>query len=137
MRAAAITLVALALAGCGGSARRAAPPAPPHIPRALARSLAAEASAVAQSLAAGDGCSAQERANELRGAVVLAVSEHRIPARYQQKLTAAVDDLPDRITCNPAPPAPSPPPQPHDHGPDFGFGFGHGHHGHDHGWGGR
>ncbi len=129
MRAAAITLVALALAGCGGSTRRAAPPAPPHIPRALARSLAAQASAVAQSLAAGDGCGAQVQANQLRGEVVLLVSEHRIPMRYRGTLTAAVEDLPDRITCNPAPPpapAPSPPP-PHDHG--------HGHHDHGHGHG--
>ena len=132
MSAAAIALVALALAGCGGSPRRTAPPAPPHIPRALAHSLAAEASAVAQSLAAGDGCGAQQRANQLRGEVVLAVSEHRIPARYQAKLTAVVDDLPDRITCNPAPPAPSPLRPPHDHG---GPGFGHGHHDRGHGRG--
>jgi hypothetical protein len=136
VRAAALTVVALALmlAGCGGSPRRAAPPAPPHIPRALAHSLAAQASAVAQSLAAGDGCGAQEHANQLRGDVVLAVSEHRIPVRYRQTLTAAVDDLPDRITCNPAPPAPAftPPAPRHDHGP--GFGFPHGHH---HGRGGR
>ncbi len=133
MRAAAIALVALALAGCGGSPRRAAPQAPPHIPRALARSLAAQASAVAQSLAAGDGCGAQVQANQLRGEVVLLVSEHRIPMRYRGTLTAAVADLPDRITCNPAPPPAPAPPRPHDHG----HGFDPGHHDHGHGPGNR
>ncbi len=132
MRAAAIALVALALAGCGGAPRRAAPP-PPRIPQALAHNLAAQASAVAQSLAAGDGCRAQERADQLRGEVVLAVNEHRIPARYEKTLTAAVDDLPGRIACNPAPPAPAPSPR----HPPFGFGPGHDHHHHGHGPGDR
>jgi hypothetical protein len=122
VKRAGITLAVLALAGCGGSAKHAAPPKPPHLPRALARSWAAQANAVAQSLAAGDGCGALQRANQLRDEVVQAVNGRRIPARFQETLTAAVNDLPDRITCNPAPPTPQPqPPPPHDHG------HGHGH----------
>jgi hypothetical protein len=118
-----MVLAVLALAGCGGTHEQAAPPKPPHLPRALARSWAAQADAVAQSLAAGDGCGAQQRANQLRDEVVQAVNGHRIPARLQETLTAAVNDLPARITCNPAPPTPQPqPPPPHDHG-----------HGKDHG----
>lgn len=104
-RGAAALLVALALAGCGGSATQ--PPKvakPPHLPRLLAHTLAAQANAVAQALAQTDGCTALEHANELEDAVTQAVAAHEIPARLRAELTAAVRDLPGRITCNPAPP---------------------------------
>jgi len=130
------TIAVLALAGCGGAPKRAAPPPkPPHLTRALARAWAAQANAVAQALAAGDGCSAQQRANELRDEVVQAVNRRQVPARFQETLGTAVNDLPARITCNPAPPAPAPKPHPHpphhDHGPGHGHGHGRGH-GKDH-----
>ena len=131
MRRVIATIAVLALAGCGGAPKRAAPPPkPPHLPRALARAWAAQANAVAQALAAGDGCSAQQRANELRDEVVQAVNRRQVPARFQETLGAAVNDLPGRIACDPAPPAsspqPHPPPEHHDHGDEPGHGHGHG-----------
>lgn len=129
MRRAAATIAVLVLAGCGGAPKRAAPPPrPPHLPRALARAWAAQASAVAQALAAGDGCTAEQHASQLRDEVVQAVNRRQVPARFQETLGAAVNDLPGRITCNPAPPA-APAPHPHhDHGPGHDHGHGHGDH---------
>jgi hypothetical protein len=127
-RAPVLLLVAILLAGCGGSTPRpAAAPKPPHIPRPLAHMWSAQATAVAQALAAGDGCGAQQRANQLRDEVVQAVNRRQVPARFQETLAAAVNDLPARITCNPAPPAPQPHPPHPDHGPGHGPGHGHGH----------
>ncbi len=125
--AAPLALAVLVLSGCGGSQK---PPAavakPPHIPRALAHTWAAQADAVAQALAAGDGCTALAHANELRAAVTN--SEAKVPTRLRAALTSVVDALPGRITCNPAPPPPPAPkhedhPKPKDHGR-------HHHHGH-------
>jgi hypothetical protein len=129
-RGAAALLVALALAGCGGATKQPRRVAkPPHIRRLLAHSLAAQANAVAQALAQTDGCTALAHANELRDAVAQAVSANEIPVRLRAKLTAAVNDLPGRITCNPAPP-PRPPektkPPKHDHGHGHGHGEGDG-----------
>jgi hypothetical protein len=130
MRRGALALfVALALAGCGGSTKQ--PPAvakPPHIPRLLARALAAQASSVAQALAQTDGCTAVAHANELRDAVTQAIAAHEIPVRLRATLTSAVEELPGRITCNPAPrpqpPKKAKPPKPPKH--DHGHGHGHG-----------
>jgi hypothetical protein len=123
-RGAPVLLVAAALAGCGGAAKQ--PPKvakPPRIQRLLAHSLAARANAVAEALAQTDGCTALKDAQELQDAVTQAVASHEIPVRLRAELTAAVEELPGRITCNPAPPPPKheKPPK-HDHG--------HGHHGH-------
>ena len=46
----------------------------------------------------------------------------RAPQRLLAALGAAVDDLPDRITCSPPPPAP----EQHGHGHGRGKGHGHG-----------
>lgn len=120
-RGAPALLIALALAGCGGATKR--PPAvakPPHLPRALAHALAAQANAVAEALAQTDGCTALRNATDLEQAVTQAVAAHQVPARLQATLTAAVEQLPGRITCNPAPPPEKhhhpKPPKPHDHG---------------------
>lgn len=127
--AAPLALAVLALSGCGAAHK---PPAavakPPHIPRALAHIWAVQADAVAQALAAGDGCTALAHANELRAAVTS--SEVRVPIRLRATLTSVVDALPGRITCNPAPP-PAPqkhedhPKPPKDHGPHHDHGHGH------------
>jgi hypothetical protein len=124
-------LAVLLLAGCGGSAPppRVAPP--PHIPRALAQAWATQADAVAQSLAAGDGCTALAKADALRASV--ATSQARVPARLRVQLIAVVEQLPGRITCNP-PPAPPPPKPRHEHPhprphPHHGHGHDHGDHG--------
>ena len=125
MRRAAALVVALALAGCGGTAHRATSK-PPRLPRDLARAWAARARSVADALAAGDGCTALQRADDLRGAVVQAVNARRIPARLEEQLTAAVNELPDRITCTPpAPPTTQTTPG-HDHGKHKGRDRGNG-----------
>jgi hypothetical protein len=116
-----VALVALAAAGCGGSAKPAAAPAPPKLPRALAQSWAQQADAIAASLTAGDGCTAEQRAVALRTQVVQAVNDRRVPARYLEPLVGTVNDLPNRITCvvTPAPDAAGdtkPPDQKHGHG---------------------
>jgi len=107
----------LALAGCGGGARqtRTQPP-PPKLPRALAASWSTQADKVASALAAGDGCTALHDAEQLRTEVGQSID--RVAPHYRAALTAAVADLPSRITCNP----PVPPPASHDngHGKDHG-----------------
>jgi hypothetical protein len=125
MRRGALALALLALSGCGGGSKPPAVAKPPRIPRALAHTWATQADAIAQALAGGDGCTALAQANELRDAV--AGSAGRIPVRLRATLTAAVDALPARIGCNPAPPPPG-------HGKDHekpdhpDHGHGHGHH---------
>jgi hypothetical protein len=81
---------ALLLAGCGGEGRRP-PPTPPRIPAGLAEKLAAAADRVA----ATPGCAARVAAAELRDDVISAISH--VPARYQEPLTSAANDLVDRI----------------------------------------
>jgi hypothetical protein len=126
----------LLCAGCGGSGHAPAPrPKPPHLPRALAQMWSTEARAVADALDAGDGCTAKQRSEQLRSEVIAAVNAERIPARFLEPLTSAVNALPERITCTP--PAPPPPaPKPHGKPKDHGHGHEHGHgkkHGHDEG----
>jgi hypothetical protein len=66
---------------------------------------------VAAALAAGDGCTAQRLAGELRTQVTAASSAGRASPRLLAALAPAVDPLAGRITCNPAPtPAPAPAP---------------------------
>ena len=96
-----------AATGCGGNAKHAATHAPPKLPHALAQSWARQADAISADIASGNGCLAQTRAVALRTQVVSAVNGRRIARRYLEPLLAAVNDLPDRITC--APPAPPPP----------------------------
>ena len=99
----AAALVALTAAGCGGGAKHIAAPATPKLPRALAQSWAQQADAIAAALAAGDGCTAEARAVALRMEVVQAVNARNIPRRYLEPLAGTVNDLPGRISCNPAP----------------------------------
>src|SRR5712691_6422133 len=95
-------LAALALAGCGGAAKQAAP-ASPRLPRVLAQTWAQQADGVAGALAAGDGCTAQRLAGTLRAEVVQAVNARQIARAFQEPLLATANDIAGRITCNPAP----------------------------------
>jgi hypothetical protein len=105
-------LAVLALAGCGGAARRAAPPPQPKLPRVLAQSWKQQADSVASALAAGDGCTAQRLSTALRASVIAAVNSHRVPRRFLDPLTSGVNELASQITCTPPPePAPTPPGQ--------------------------
>lgn len=130
-RALAAPLVVLAAAGCGGGTKTVV--VHPTLPRALASTWSADADAVAAALAAGDGCTARAKAIALQASVIAAIQARRVRPAFQERLLSAVNDLPGRITCNPAPPpAPAAPPGPPAHGPGHDHGHGHGHgRGHD------
>jgi hypothetical protein len=100
-------LAVLALAGCGGTARQAAPLRQPKLPRVLAQSWKQQADSVASALAAGDGCTAQRLSTALRASVIAAVNARRVPRRFLDPLTSGVNELASQITCTP-PPAPVP-----------------------------
>jgi hypothetical protein len=101
----------LLLAGCGGGGHEPPPaPPPPRIPSAVAVRLAAEADRVA-AMTPGT-CAARDAANKLLGDVI--ASAGSIPARYQEPLTSATNDLAARLAqCTEPKPAKQPP---HDHG---------------------
>ena len=117
-RGGAVVLATLALAGCGGVAKPPAAAKPPRLPHALAQTLAMQANAVAQALQGGDDCTALADATGLQNAAAQTIAAHEGPVRLQPTLSATVDALPGRITCNPGPPkhGPKPPKPPHDHG---------------------
>jgi hypothetical protein len=113
-------LAVLALAGCGGTARQAAPPQQPKLPRVLAQSWKQQAESVASALAAGDDCTAQRLSTALRTSVIAAVNAHRVPRRFLDPLTSGVNELAAQITCTP-PSAPVPPaPEQKKHGKGHG-----------------
>jgi hypothetical protein len=129
----AVALLAVVAAGCG-SGRTTRGPADRGIPRALAHSWEAQASAIAEAAASRDDCKALDLARSLRSRVV--ATERRVPVRLRSPLMTGVNALVSRLTCTP-PPAPTtpkeppkPPEPPHDKHDD------HGHHDH-HGKGGK
>jgi len=71
--------------------------------RALATDFAARSDQVAARLEANDPdpCGARAEAEALQQRVIAAVNERRVPARYQEELTSAVNVLADSIACVP------------------------------------
>jgi hypothetical protein len=116
---AAAALVVLFAVGCGSTARPQ-PTAAHGLPRALARTWAAEASTIADASAAGDSCRARRLAGSLRTEVISA--DAKLPGRLRMPLLEAVNSLADRIVCVPPPTAPPKPKPPKEHHPH--------HHGH-------
>jgi hypothetical protein len=115
---------ALLLAGCGsGGEQRSAPP-PPRLPAPLAAQLASRSDEVARLLDENDGCGALAAATTLQRDTIAAINKGRVPARFQEPLVAATNDLAGRIHC-----VPSPPPS-QEHGKGKGK-HGKGKHGHD------
>jgi hypothetical protein len=94
-----VALLALLLAGCGGTEREQAPQ--PRLPRALATELAARTDLVAARLAAGDRCGAQAAAERLRQTTIAAVNERVVPSRFLEELTSGVNALAASIECRP------------------------------------
>jgi hypothetical protein len=88
---------AFLLAGCGGgSAKQTAPkPRPPRIPADIARQLAADAGLIAS--AQPGSCTARAAAARLQAETIQAIQSHRLPARYQEPLTSATNDLVARL----------------------------------------
>ena len=126
-----VMLVVGVASGCGGGGAVDAP----KLPHALGASLAAQASTVEASLAAGDACAAADRASRLQEMVATAITSGRVPATLRAPLSSSAAALASEITCAPPPPAPTPgPPRKH---PDHGHDKKHGHgHDHEHGQGG-
>ena len=96
-RSALLVASSVAVAGCGHSARRTNPPPTPRIPAAVAQQLAADADAVA----ARPGCAARAPAHKLQTDAIRLIS--RVPGRYQEPLTSAINDLVARIPACPPP----------------------------------
>lgn len=132
----ALVLLALAAAGCGGSAKPRVVTVQPRLPRALAQDWQQQADAVAAALAANDGCTARAKAVALQQSVIQAIDARRIPRRFDETLQGAANELVDGIACTPPPPVtvtvtPTPP----GHGEGHGKGHGHGHDKHGEGEG--
>jgi hypothetical protein len=100
--AGAAVAAALLLAGCGSGGERAAPP-PPRLPAALAAHLASRGDEVARLLRQNDGCGALAAAKTLQREAIAAVNTRRVPARLQEHLVGATNDLVFRIHCAPTP----------------------------------
>ncbi|HSC49103.1 MAG TPA: hypothetical protein VLD16_02480 [Gaiellaceae bacterium] len=110
------------LAGCGGSGHQAQPPPkPPRIPDAVAARLAAEADRVA-ALTPGT-CAARDAAARFQADVIRSIG--KVPARYQEPLASAANDLAARLAaCTEPPPAPARTPGHRGHGHKHGKGKG-------------
>jgi hypothetical protein len=93
-RCLAAALVALALAGCGGSDA-----SEPRLPAALADDLATFAEDAAAFSDSGDPCAAREQAVALQHATVEAINARRVPKPLQEPLLSAVNDLAFRLRC--------------------------------------
>jgi outer membrane murein-binding lipoprotein Lpp len=94
------------LAGCGSSSPPPKTAPAPKIPAALARQLAGDADTVAASV----GCAGHGAATRLLADLTANISQ--IPARYQEPLTTAANDLaagvPACAAPHPQPPAEKP-----------------------------
>ena len=101
---------AAVLAGCGGDGEEAPPG--PTLPRGLASDLAAQSDAVADAYAAGDVCGAAGQADDLLDAVLVSIQEGRVPAEFQEPLTATANKLVNEINCAEEAPAPTEEEQP-------------------------
>ncbi len=122
--ACAACLVALALAGCGGSPTRRTH-GPPLLPRTLARAWEQRANAIAAAAGHGAGCRAQQLASSLRTEVI--TDAGRIPSQLYAPLLESVNSLADRIVCTPPTTTvtlPKQPKGPKQHGPPHGHGHG-------------
>jgi hypothetical protein len=97
------------LAGCGSSTTPPKQP-PPKIPAAVAQRLAGDADAIA----AKAGCAGHGAATKLLADLTANISQ--IPARYQEPLTTAANDLAARVpACAARPEDDKKPPGDHRH----------------------
>jgi hypothetical protein len=117
---------AVVLAGCGGGESTARPPQP-RLPSAVAQRLAATTDRIAQLLSAGNRCGATVEATALQTQVTAAINAHRVPSLFLEPLSAASNDLVERIGACVPPPSPR---EPGEH-----QGKGKGKHGKKHGHG--
>ena len=135
---AALVAALVFVAGCGAGSERAAPKRP-LIPAALAAKLAARSDDVVRLLERNDGCGALAAAKDLQRETIAAINARRVPARLQEPLVGATNDLLLRIHCAPPPPpaaeADNGEQKKHGKGDDKRHGKGHGKGKHGHGGG--
>jgi hypothetical protein len=101
----ALLTLAVALAGCGGSRRTAAPE--PRLPAPLAARLASYADETSRLASAGDACGARVQALRLQHATVAAINAHRVPGPLQEPMQASANELVNRLVCTPPPAQPT------------------------------
>ncbi len=102
--AAAFTVVLLVVAGCGGEEGGGGDgdeqaQATAKLPQPVADDLARRSDVVAQRLEANDPCGALAEAEALQAQTIQVVNEGRVPPRYQEELTSAVNSLVASIDC--------------------------------------
>ena len=82
------------VAGCGSTARQAAPS--PQLPRTLAQRLAHEADVVAARWQAGDRSGAQRLAARLQREAIRAINDGRVPPTLQEELQGGANAVASR-----------------------------------------
>ena len=92
----AFLLASLASSGCGGSDGGEGTAA---LPEPVAREVYVAGAAIEAALQAGRACSAAKRASELRMRTVGAVNAGDVPARLQEELLGAANELAESIQC--------------------------------------
>ena len=107
MKLAAFLLVLVA-AGCGGDDGGRSEQEAAKLPQPVAADLARQSDVVAERLEANDPCSALAEAEALQQQTIAAVNDGRVPPRFQEELTSAVNSLLASIEC--LPPVEPPPP---------------------------
>jgi hypothetical protein len=96
--------VLLAVAGCGGGESGGRDgdeqaQATAKLPQPVADDLARRSDVVAERLEANDPCGALAEAEALQEQTIQVVNEGRVPPRYQEELTSAVNSLVASIEC--------------------------------------
>lgn len=92
--------LALAAGGCGGEEE---PPPRPMIAAQAAERLAQRSDQIADTLDAGDVCTAAGLADDLLDETTAAINAGQVPARFQEDLTARANELVNAINCPPPP----------------------------------
>ena len=106
----ALALLGAVIAGCGDDSD--SEPPDPQIPAAVAGPLAELSDQVADQLAAGDPCGAEETVDELQTQVEQ--RQAQVPSELRAELEAGVQKLAAKIDCVPLPPVteePAPEPE--------------------------
>jgi hypothetical protein len=90
---------ALLASGCGGGDGGEQEQATAKLPQPVADDLARRSDVVAGRLEANDPCGALAEAEALQEQTIQVVNEGRVPPRYQEELTSAVNSLVASIDC--------------------------------------
>jgi len=104
MGALALLAALVAMSGCGGSSDDTNAP---RIPAAISGHLASLSDEAADSLAAGDDCTAEATIGELKQQAGDAGAE--IPEQLWHELNAGIERLSSQVACEPAPVVPTEP----------------------------